>query len=101
MKKIFLSLLAMICLGTLSFAQVTKTPKKKEAPATKTAEVKKAEPAKPAIAAKTKADGTPDMRYKENKDAKAAPAKGPLKKDGTPDMRYKDNKPADKKKGKG
>ena len=39
-----------------------------------------------------KADGTPDMRYKANKDAaKPAPA-GPLKKDGTPDMRYKANK---------
>ncbi len=32
---------------------------------------------------KTKADGTPDKRYKENKK---------LKKDGTPDKRYKDNK---------
>jgi hypothetical protein len=34
---------------------------------------------------KTKKDGTPDKRYKENKN---------LKKDGTPDMRYKENKPA-------
>ncbi len=33
-------------------------------------------------AAKTKADGTPDKRYKENKK---------LKKDGTPDKRFKDN----------
>ncbi|MBL0047823.1 MAG: hypothetical protein IPP32_06985 [Bacteroidetes bacterium] len=32
---------------------------------------------------KTKADGTPDKRYKENKK---------LKKDGTPDKRYKENK---------
>jgi len=32
------------------------------------------------------------MRYKANKNA-AKPA-GPLKKDGTPDMRYKDNKKA-------
>jgi hypothetical protein len=31
---------------------------------------------------KTKKDGTPDKRYKENKK---------LKKDGTPDMRYKEN----------
>jgi hypothetical protein len=31
---------------------------------------------------KTKKDGTPDRRYKENKK---------LKKDGTPDMRYKEN----------
>ena len=34
-------------------------------------------------AAKTKKDGTPDKRYKENKH---------LKKDGTPDKRYKSNK---------
>lgn len=39
---------------------------------------------------KLKKDGTPDMCYKENKDA-AKPA-GPLKKDGTPDKRYKENK---------
>ena len=31
-----------------------------------------------------KKDGTPDKRYKENKQH--------LKKDGTPDMRYKENK---------
>ncbi len=44
--------------------------------------------------ARTKKDGTADMRYKANKDsaARARPA-GPTKKDGTPDMRYKANKP--------
>ena len=45
---------------------------------------------------KLKKDGTPDMRYKDNKTKEAKPA-GPLKKDGTPDMRHKANK-ADKKK---
>ncbi|MCC6187105.1 MAG: hypothetical protein IT256_08135 [Chitinophagaceae bacterium] len=40
---------------------------------------------------KLKSDGTPDMRYKENKNAKAAPTKH-LKKDGTADKRYKENK---------
>ena len=40
--------------------------------------------------AKVKADGTPDMRYKDNKAAKTAT--GPKKADGTPDMRYKNNK---------
>jgi len=46
---------------------------------------------KPAtIAAPLKADGTPDMRYKVNKERK----KGPLKKDGTPDKRYKANRAA-------
>ncbi|GAB3584732.1 hypothetical protein GCM10027345_32140 [Hymenobacter daeguensis] len=36
-----------------------------------------------------KADGTADMRYKENKTTKTT---GPMKADGTPDMRYKANK---------
>ncbi len=41
----------------------------------------------------TKADGTPDKRYKENKtDATAKKPAGPVKKDGTADMRYKANK---------
>lgn len=39
----------------------------------------------------TKADGSPDMRYKQNKMMNSAPA-GKMKKDGTPDMRYKANK---------
>lgn len=38
----------------------------------------------------TKADGTPDKRYKENKSTTTVT--GPTKKDGTPDMRYKANK---------
>ena len=46
-----------------------------------------------------KKDGTPDMRLKENKDAKKpVVAAGPVKKDGTPDMRYKSNKAPEKKK---
>jgi hypothetical protein len=44
-------------------------------------------------AAKTKKDGTPDMRYKANKDAKPAAASNvKLKKDGTPDKRFKGQK---------
>ena len=39
---------------------------------------------------KLKKDGTPDMRYKDNKTT--VKTTGPVKKDGTPDMRYKDNK---------
>jgi len=51
-----------------------------------------------------KKDGTPDMRYKENKTTYSAPSSSSstytypaasgthLKKDGTPDMRYKENK---------
>jgi hypothetical protein len=48
---------------------------------------------KPAEAKHLKKDGTPDKRYKENKNAEKAAA-GPTKKDGTPDMRYKANNPA-------
>ena len=39
---------------------------------------------------KLKKDGTPDKRYKENKEPEKPT--GPLKKDGTPDKRYKENK---------
>jgi hypothetical protein len=57
---------------TASNAQNAKAPAKKES-------------------VKTKKDGTPDMRYKENKDD-VKPAPKHLKKDGTPDKRYKENK---------
>ncbi len=87
MKKFFLAFTVLICLSNLSFAQAKKPIKKEAVPATKAAEAKKAEPA-----VKAKADGTPDMRFKENKEVKATPVKGPLKKDGTPDMRFKENK---------
>lgn len=94
MKKILLALAAVVCMASVSFSQAKKTKAKDAAPAVKTAPA-----AKPAAApaVKTKADGTPDMRYKANKEA-AKPA-GPLKKDGTPDMRYKANKGAAKSKG--
>ena len=58
-------LLAMMAVVSPIFAQTTPTEKEKTA------------------VAKTKKDGTPDKRYKENKH---------LKKDGTPDKRYKVNK---------
>ena len=84
MKKIFLVLFACCLVTVGSMAQT-----------------KKAEPAKTAKAAAgpAKSDGTPDMRYKANKEA--TKQAGPTKKDGTPDMRYKDNKQAAPKKGKG
>jgi hypothetical protein len=73
-----------------------KKVEKKEAvkPAEKKGEKKEAAKVEPG--AKLKKDGTPDMRFKENKE-KAKPA-GPTKKDGTADMRYKSNKEAAKKK---
>lgn len=87
MKKFLLAVSALFILTSIAFAQAKKPVKKEAPPVTKTAEAKKAEPA-----VKAKADGTPDMRYKENKESKATPAKGPLKKDGTPDKRFKENK---------
>ncbi len=61
----------------------------KEATAKPAADGKNAS-AKDAKGTSVKKDGTPDMRYKENK--QAAKTEGPKKADGTPDMRYKENK---------
>lgn len=107
MKKL-LSFVAVALLGlSTTFAQTTapaqtvkKTAKKVETKATTTVAGAKKETKAAATqtvtstkttAAAVKKDGTPDMRFKENK-AKAAAAAGPLKKDGTADMRYKANK---------
>jgi hypothetical protein len=87
MKKIFFAFVAMLCMATVSFSQTKKAEKPKTT---------KAAPAAVKAAGATKKDGTPDMRFKANKEA-AKPA-GPLKKDCTPDMRFKANKPAVKKK---
>ncbi len=85
MKKLFLSVLILIGLTTFSQAQIKTTEKVKPAPVSKTA------PAAKATIGPKKADGTPDMRYAENK-GKAAATTGPKKADGTPDMRYAENK---------
>ncbi len=80
MKKLLLSVLLFAGFTIFSSAQ-TKTIEKTKttAPAAKTATGPK------------KTDGTPDMRYAENKGKVAATA-GPKKADGTPDMRYAENK---------
>lgn len=84
MKKLFLIASLVLASAGIGFAQTT--------PAA-TAKTKTEKTAKPA-AGPTKKDGTPDMRYKANKDAAKtpAPAAQHTKKDGTPDMRYKENK---------
>lgn len=74
MKKLFLAIIASCLFTVANYAQ---TPQKKEAAKTQ--------------ATHTKKDGTPDKRYKENKDADKTQH---LKKDGTPDKRYKENKKA-------
>lgn len=80
MKKVIILLLVFVLnFGSASsFAQAKKQDKKVENSDKKSG-------------ANLKKDGSPDMRYKENKDA-AKPAPKKLKKDGTPDKRYKDNK---------
>ncbi len=86
MKKMFLAFIFLLSFSVYSHAQTT--PKAKKPAATATS-------AKPATTTTpTKKDGTPDMRYKSNKDAaKTAPAATVhTKKDGTPDKRYKENK---------
>ena len=86
-----------------------KAEPKKDAKVESPAKVEKTEISEPAkqdmqegktgTTTKTKKDGTPDKRFKENKEVKAEPAPtGKLKKDGTPDMRTKENKEAAKKK---
>ena len=72
MKKIIYFLLALIVVSTATYAQDTKQAKgKPKKETTKTAKPAKEAAAKPAAATgkKLKKDGTPDMRYKENKDA--------------------------------
>ena len=98
MKKIICILVALMVMGTGTFAQKKsdKTNQDAKPATTKASDTKKKDDkAGDTKATKTKKDGTADMRYKENKEAaKPAPK---LKKDGTPDMRYKENKDAAKK----
>jgi hypothetical protein len=87
MKK----LLILICLFVGFTAIATAQTARKKAPA-----ALKLEKVKPTTESNTasksfKKDGTPDKRFKENKQNRETPA-GPLKKDGTPDLRYKKNK---------
>ncbi len=87
MKRILTLIVALLFMGSLSFAQHARPA----APKSNKIE-KKAAPAKgdKKTGTHVKNDGTPDMRYKENKEMKKD-AK-PMKKDGTPDMRHKANK---------
>ncbi|UKT63615.1 hypothetical protein [Pedobacter mucosus] len=99
MKKL-LSLIAIAAFGlTTAFAQTpatttqTKKVAKKEVKSTTApakADAKKVETKTTTTASKVKADGTPDMRFKDNK--AVTKVAGPTKKDGTADMRYKANK---------
>ena len=91
MKKIVLIVNLLFVFAGLSLAQTTpstaKDPKKTKSATTATT------PKTATAPGPTKKDGTPDMRYKANKDAAKTPPVH-TKKDGTPDMRYKENKAA-------
>lgn len=67
----------LLALTGFSFSQTTPAKTEKKAATTAT-------PAKK--------DGTPDMRYKANKEAAKAKTTTHVKKDGTPDKRFKENK---------
>ncbi len=87
MKKIITALffvVASLCFTTVNAQQKTKSK-------TTTAKTTMAT-TKDAKTPMMKKNGTPDMRYKENKMAKTTKPAGPTKKDGTLDMRYKANK---------
>jgi hypothetical protein len=100
MKKLLIATCMFLGFAGIASAQQTAakttTAKTTDLKAVKTqpaAKVVKMDKTRPVAASGLKADGTPDMRLKENKTkAKAAPAAGPTKKDGTADMRYKTNK---------
>ncbi|MBO9204756.1 MULTISPECIES: hypothetical protein [Niastella] len=85
MKKVVFVVCFLLACAGMNFAQTTPA-KKESAKKAQTAPAKKE-------AAPTKKDGSPDMRYKANKNAAAADtATKHVKKDGTADKRYKENK---------
>ena len=92
-KKLFLIASLLMAFTGMTFAQTT--PKK--AKGAKTAATATASTTATPAAGPTKKDGTADMRYKANKDAKTTPATTHVKKDGTPDKRFKENKTPAKK----
>lgn len=102
MKKLLIALSMMLGIAGVAKAQqaapktavtTTKPAELKVVKKDATAKVVKLDKTKPVAASGLKADGTPDMRLKENKvKAKTAAVAGPTKKDGTADMRFKANK---------
>jgi hypothetical protein len=91
MKKFLFALLAIIAFNVASFAQTTTKSKMTAKSPKMETKAKMKTTATGDQTVKMKKNGTPDMRYKENKQKKVA-VTGPKKKNGTPDMRYKANK---------
>jgi hypothetical protein len=95
MKRFVLIVNLLLAFAGFTFAQTPAATTAKKPKATKAATTTTPATAATPAAGPKKADGTPDMRYKANKDAAKTPPQH-LKKDGTPDKRYKENKPATK-----
>lgn len=93
MKKLFFVFLSIMMFGAgYANAQSKVSKMKAETIQVQKQDVRTA-PVEPMEGTKLKKDGTPDMRYKDNKAVKEEPKPaGPTKKDGTPDKRYKANK---------
>jgi hypothetical protein len=91
MKKVLLGLFCMLCFAGMASAQKAVKKTSRATPIEKAKIAAKSTPAEqPATTTPLKKDGTPDLRFKENKVAKKDI--GPLKKDGTPDKRFSKNK---------
>jgi hypothetical protein len=85
MKKFLTGVFALLMGASIAFAQTPATQQQKQdKPKTEAKQ----------DGQKMKKDGTPDKRFKENKENKEdkAAANTPKKKDGTPDKRFKENK---------
>jgi hypothetical protein len=95
MKRFVLIVNLLLAFAGFSFAQTTPAAPAKKPKTAKAATTTTPAAAVTPAAGPKKADGTPDMRYKANKDAAKTPTQH-LKKDGTPDKRFKENKPAAK-----
>jgi hypothetical protein len=81
MRKYLLALIFALGMFGVTTAQTGEKSKMKVK--AKTVTMAKSDSSVTTVKGKMKKDGTPDMRFKENKK---------VKKDGTPDMRYKQNK---------
>ncbi len=95
MKKILTAVLALLMGATVAMAQTPATQDKTKAEHRSEKQGQKAQrPALDSTGKPMKKDGSPDKRFKGNKEGKETKAQGPLKQDGTPDKRFKENKQA-------
>ena len=91
MKKLIVFVTGLALGITLSFAQQAPASGA-QAPAKKAKTENAGDKSAADEGKKLKKDGTPDKRFKENKETPPVEPIGPKKKDGTPDKRFKENK---------